>query len=308
MSEYLNVLLSIFEGKDYYSEFFEALEGKTFSSEVSLEHDESFDYTSYLKEHKSPTNAIKFLYDSDNHMLIRALVEFAIENDFFIIDEYNRLEKEFKEDPSSLGFDVESLEELEEAIPYLYMSDVNIYEVQTRNYKYRFEYCRGEEWFGELELVTVDDIYNPSIESPKEEESPKENEGLEEIEEDDSKVQLYLTSMRPIPATKIECPECQKTETLSGYMRLRTNRGSIYCYQYQCQNCGEFHYSDEKGEGGIIVALKERCKCSGQFRRDKDIFCSCGYRKNELNREEDFLYVDQDYINDLNDKNETPRS
>lgn len=154
MSDYLNDLLSIFEGENYYSEFFEEFDGTSFNSEVSLEHDESFDCKTYLKEYKSPTNAIKFLYDSDNHMLLRALIEFAIESNYFIIDEYNRLEEQFKEDPSSLGFDVESLEELEELIPYLYMSDVNIYEIQTRNYKYRFEYCNGEEWFSEIELIS----------------------------------------------------------------------------------------------------------------------------------------------------------
>jgi len=155
MSDYLTDLLSIFEGEDYYSEFFEEFDGTTFSSEVSLEHDESFDCKTYLKEYKSPTNAIKFLYDSDSHMLIRALIEFAIENDYFIIDDYNRIVKEYEEDPSSLGFDVEGIEELEEVLPYLYMSDVNIYEIQTRNYKYRFEYCSGEEWFSEIELLPV---------------------------------------------------------------------------------------------------------------------------------------------------------
>jgi len=70
-------------------------------------------------------------------------------------------------------------------------------------------------------------------------------------------------------------------------MRFNTSNGCIYHWHYQCQSCGKLNYSDEKAERGTIVALKEPCECGGQYRRDKNIFCtSCHYRKSEENRSE----------------------
>ena len=75
--------------------------------------------------------------------------------------------------------------------------------------------------------------------------------------------------------------------------------------QYQCQNCGELSFSEED-QNGIPVACIEACKCGGQLRRDKNIFCpGCGYRKRKNNKAETFTTISQAELDILETKHES---
>ena len=113
---------------------------------------------------------------------------------------------------------------------------------------------------------------------------------------------------------KILCPKCKVEINVGSFslyigkpdsqMRYRT-----FLKPYQCQGCGEIDFSDQdinlpgeekKIKQGTCVALKERCKCGGQYRRDKNIFCpNCKFRKNKTNRTEENLYIYQKTKNKL---------
>ncbi len=91
--------------------------------------------------------------------------------------------------------------------------------------------------------------------------------------------------MSPYRPLRLDCEVCNSTSSFCGHMRLNTSNGCIYLWHYQCQDCGKLSYSDEKAEKGTIVALKEPCECGGQFRIDKNIFCtSCNYRRSVENK------------------------
>lgn len=169
---------------------------------------------------------------------------------------------------------------------------------QDDNYEYYTSYKEGYEEYENLIK------YKESCEEDLEDENEDENE--DEIE-NNSLDQIYLTSISPYFSKKIKCFDCGKEEVLSGYNKIITNKQSIYIYQYQCQSCGEYIFSDENSKDGVIVALKEKCKCGGQFRRDKNVFCSCGFRKTSSNKQEVYYFVNQAQIDLLNDMNGTPR-
>lgn len=100
----------------------------------------------------------------------------------------------------------------------------------------------------------------------------------------------YLIEMSPYRPLRLDCEVCNTTSSFCGHMRMNTSNGCIYLWHYQCQDCGKLTYSDEKAEKGTIVALQEPCECGGQFRRDKNIFCtSCHYRKSDENKFEEKL-------------------
>ena len=123
----------------------------------SLEYDESFDFQEQLSIHGNITGALNFLYQTDSHMLMIFLIELAINNEWFIIDEYNRWVEQFKEDPSVLesdfDLDFKSLDELYE-YPYIHMHDVKVFEIRTKNYKYQFEFS-GDFGFEEIGLHPI---------------------------------------------------------------------------------------------------------------------------------------------------------
>tara|TARA_Y100000589_G_C26830903_1_gene497916 strand:- start:139 stop:522 length:384 start_codon:yes stop_codon:yes gene_type:complete len=103
-------------------------------------------------------------------------------------------------------------------------------------------------------------------------------------------IKYFLLSIKahfPIIAT---CSKCNLETIFSGLMWIRTDKRKYINYQYQCQSCGKLKYSDEFTTKGQIVALPEKCKCQGQYRRDKNIFCpGCQHRKTKKNKIEDFL-------------------
>ena len=104
----------------------------------------------------------------------------------------------------------------------------------------------------------------------------------------------------------LKCSKCQ-SETNIGKFSLTIGKATFskyfrtYLKPYQCQDCGEIKFSDEeinlpddikKIIRATCVALNERCKCGGQFRRDKNIFCqNCNYRKTKENKSYANLYI-----------------
>lgn len=305
--DFLTKLLTDFDGfqDEDFEEFFSENESTICGVNLSLRYDKNFDYKKHLLEKESYSELITELYMSDSQMFMLYLVHYIIQywDDDYIVDKYNRLEDEYGEDLSGSGLDIDDLNELD----YLYMSDVKVYEIQTKNYKYRFEYCRGEEWFSEIGLISINEEFKSNLSNNEKNKSHVEVENEKYKKNENSLVHFYLTSANPSFPTRTECPKCQKTESIDGYNRIQTSHRSIYLFQYQCQSCGKFHFSDEKAEHGIIVALKERCECSGQYRRDKNIFCSCGYRKTRQNKEEKFLTAGQEYIDNINQQNKEER-
>ena len=116
---------------------------------------------------------------------------------------------------------------------------------------------------------------------------------------------LYLLCINQ-DLKKILCPKCKVEINVGSFslyigktdshMRYRT-----FLKPYQCQGCGEIDFSDQdinlpgeekKIKQGTCVALKERCKCGGQYRRDKNIFCpNCKFRKNKNNRSQNNFHI-----------------
>ena len=116
---------------------------------------------------------------------------------------------------------------------------------------------------------------------------------------------LYLLCVNE-DLKKILCPECNIEINVGSFSLTigkpdSQKRYRTHLMPYQCQNCGEIDFSDQEinlpGEvkrikKGICVALKERCKCGGQYRRDKNIFCpDCKFRKNKDNSSEHNFHI-----------------
>jgi|TARA_B110000914_G_scaffold107285_1_gene94057 hypothetical protein len=103
-------------------------------------------------------------------------------------------------------------------------------------------------------------------------------------------IQYFLLCIKAYSPLTAVCSKCDLETTFSGLMWIRTVKRKYFSYQYQCQDCGKLKYSDEFTSKGKIVALSEKCKCQGQYRRDKNIFCpGCQHRKTNNNQTEDYL-------------------
>tara|TARA_B100000780_G_C21035831_1_gene415422 strand:+ start:137 stop:505 length:369 start_codon:yes stop_codon:yes gene_type:complete len=108
---------------------------------------------------------------------------------------------------------------------------------------------------------------------------------------------LFIKTHFPLTAV---CSKCELETIFSGLMWIRTDREKHISYQYQCQDCGNLKYSDESSSINQIVALSEKCKCQGQYRRDKNIFCpGCDHRKTNNNQTEDYLTSTNNEIENL---------
>ena len=95
----------------------------------------------------------------------------------------------------------------------------------------------------------------------------------------------YLNEMSTYRPLRRDCEICKNTSSFCGHLRLNKSNGFVYLWHYQCQNCCKLTLSDEKAERGTNVALKDLCECGGQYRRDKNIFCTpCHYRKSYENK------------------------
>lgn len=151
---FLNKLLSDFEGfqEDDFELFFSGNKNTICGTNVSLNCDKDFDYKKHLSDKGSYPELITDLYTSDNQMFMLALIHYIINywHEEYVVDKYNRLEEEYSEDISESGLDIADFNDFD----YLFMSEVKVYEIETKNYRYRFEYCRGEEWFSEIGLIS----------------------------------------------------------------------------------------------------------------------------------------------------------
>ena len=98
-------------------------------------------------------------------------------------------------------------------------------------------------------------------------------------------LKYFLPEISPFRPIEAKCPICETTTIYCSHWRIRTSERAIYLWAYQCQSCGKFDSSEEGHPEGIRVALEHSCDCGGQFRRDKNIFCSsCNYRKAKENK------------------------
>ena len=150
------------------------------------------------------------------------------------------------------------------------------------------DYCQQEEYYEEME-----DYYKEL-----------KVERLRKKEPVRSRIYILalISQYSPIKAT---CKECNLETTFSGYWSYRTKTRRHHVDQYQCQSCGKLSYSEED-QKGIPVACIEACKCGGQLRRDKNIFCpGCGYRKRKNNKAETFTTISQAELDILETKHES---
>ena len=107
----------------------------------------------------------------------------------------------------------------------------------------------------------------------------------------------FISPYRPIEVT---CPSCQTETHYFSHARMRTDERVHYLWTYQCQSCGTLTNSEEANPDGIPVALRLKCDCGGQFRRDKNIFCpTCAYRKTDENKASNTLYFTDDEMMEL---------
>lgn len=113
-------------------------------------------------------------------------------------------------------------------------------------------------------------------------------------------IQYFLLCIKAYSPITAVCSKCDLETTFSGVMWIRTDKRKYFSYQYQCQDCGNLKYSDKFSSNGQIVALSEKCKCQGQYRRDKNIFCpGCKHRKTNNNQTEDYLTSTDNEIENL---------
>lgn len=114
------------------------------------------------------------------------------------------------------------------------------------------------------------------------------------------KLKYFLPAISLYRPLKVTCPICETETTFNSHIRMTTAEGTINLWCYQCQSCGKLKSSEDTHPDGIRIALEDKCKCGGQFRRDKNIFCpSCNYRKTAENRAEDYLHASAEEMEKL---------
>jgi hypothetical protein len=140
---YLDDLLLYFQDFtcDDFVDFFEVTPNELYNTNLLLSLEKDFDIRIVFNNLLNSDSVVRFLYENDIQLFISAIIQNNHANGFTdigLMDEYNRIEKEHEN----------NLEELDSSddLPYLYMSDVKEYCLETKNYKYKYEYCSGEEW------------------------------------------------------------------------------------------------------------------------------------------------------------------
>ena len=161
----------------------------------------------------------------------------------------------------------------------------------------------SDELFGKMSRLYG---YCPNANFYEEQENLYEQMEIERSRTNEKRPRVYILAFisqyTPIKAT---CKECNLETTFSGYWSYRTKERHHNVDQYQCQNCGELSFSEEE-QNGISVACIQPCKCGGQRRRDKNIFCpGCGYRKRKNNRAESFTTISQVELDILKTKHDS---
>jgi ribosomal protein L24E len=87
------------------------------------------------------------------------------------------------------------------------------------------------------------------------------------------------------PYLKANCQHCGVTTIFKGHQRYRVDNDAsvLIIPEYQCQNCGKLTFAmpDNPINENILDQL---CKCGGQYRKDRPLFCnSCHNNKTDLN-------------------------
>ena len=122
-------------------EFIEVLEYPNtdkIEENLNLDLDPKFSFSDLINRFASKEDLIWYLYNRNSHHLISVIVHlnYALghdEDSFGFIETYNLIIEEYGDDPTQHGF--EPYEEWD----YLYMSDVHIYEIETKDLIYRYE-------------------------------------------------------------------------------------------------------------------------------------------------------------------------
>ena len=79
--------------------------------------------------------------------------------------------------------------------------------------------------------------------------------------------------------TNIICRNCGLETNFDNYIQFRYRAPGSEAseisrhYQFQCQDCGELSYPDPSKVNNEMQTTEERCKCGGELRRDKALFC-----------------------------------
>ena len=82
--------------------------------------------------------------------------------------------------------------------------------------------------------------------------------------------------------SELTCRLCDDKVFYSNFNRYRYSDRAEYEWGYQCQDCGTLIMSKDNIEERQY--LVDRCKCGGQFRRDKNLFCgNCKGNKTDEN-------------------------
>ena len=115
-------------------------------------------------------------------------------------------------------------------------------------------------------------------------------------------IRYFLLCIKAYSEIEAICSKCEFETTFAGFLWVRTDEKKHISYQYQCQDCGKLKYSEEYNAKGNIVALSEKCECTGQYRRDKNIFCpDCNHRKTIENKTEDYLILSDNKLKYFNE-------
>jgi len=87
------------------------------------------------------------------------------------------------------------------------------------------------------------------------------------------------------PHLSASCNHCGIPTIFTGFQRYRIDDDALVLIipEYQCQDCGKLTLSLPDNPINENI-LDQRCKCGGQYRKDKPLFCnSCLANKTFLN-------------------------
>lgn len=132
--------------KEDLIEYFEEIVEEIYGENLKLTIDKDFNISDLL-DNKSITEVIELLYENNNHNFIAAIVNnnhLDYLEKLGMIREYN-----YSDDhPDYLDEDVRKAH-LEN---YYFLTDVIEFEIETKDFIYHYEECRGESWISYVSL------------------------------------------------------------------------------------------------------------------------------------------------------------
>ena len=138
--EYLSSLVQYLESisDEEFFEFLNTSHTRIFEVDLKLELDKNFDANDLIKRFPSREELINHLYETDSHNFISAVIQLnsilGHSEAFGHHRTYNLDKEQFGEDPTVYG--LPPYEEWD----YLYMSDVHVYHIETKNLIYIYEH------------------------------------------------------------------------------------------------------------------------------------------------------------------------